>query len=412
MQAANLGVARWCFRTATLLGILVLAVAARAQTVLDTQQQANDKIQSLAASTRTPAHDYVIGNGDLISVQVFDVPELSRDVRVSQTGAIGIPLVPVRLHISGLTELQAEQKIAEVLEANGLVSHPQVAVSVKERRSNPITIVGAVAHPMVYEADHAITLLEALAAAGGIANDAGDDVIVTRPQSDPNAGAAEPAMISAEDATPLATQQPAQLTDAASAPKSTPPADAGAADSAKTVFPSAPPAPATSANPTDRNASPQNEPPPLNNTITVNLNALLESGDATNNILLQAGDIVNVPHAGIIYALGSVGRPGGFVVANDRQQMTTLKLLSLAGGFSRTAKLENSFIIRRDSEGRQSQVPVDLKKILNFQTEDVQLRPSDILYVPNNTTKQVLYQAVAIGIGILTAAAIYRVAYH
>jgi len=78
----------------------------------------------------------------VIDIDVFDVKELSREVRVSQTGSIGLPLVPVRLRVAGLTEIQAEQKIAEVLEANGLVSHPQVSVNVKERRSKPITVVG------------------------------------------------------------------------------------------------------------------------------------------------------------------------------------------------------------------------------------------------------------------------------
>jgi len=43
----------------------------------------------------------------------------------------------------------------------------------------------------------------------------------------------------------------------------------------------------------------------LNNTITINLNELMESGDATNNVILQAGDIVTVPHSGIVYVLGA-----------------------------------------------------------------------------------------------------------
>src|SRR5260370_37689348 len=104
-----------------------------------------------AAARRTP-HDYIIGNGDLLDVDIFDVKELSREVRVSQTGSIGLPLVPVRLHVDGLTEVQVEQKIAEVLEANGLVSHPQVSVHVKESKSKRITVVRAVPRAMVYQA--------------------------------------------------------------------------------------------------------------------------------------------------------------------------------------------------------------------------------------------------------------------
>src|SRR5262249_3413624 len=160
---------------------------------LDTQQNANQRLVDLARSARSPVHDYIVGRGDTISVEVFDVPELTRDVRVSQTGTIGIPLLPVRVHVVGLTEMQVQQKISEILEANGLVSHPQVLVSVKERRSKPIAIVGAVIRPMVYQADHPVTLIEVLAEAGGIANDAGDTVIITRPDtSQASAGDAEP----------------------------------------------------------------------------------------------------------------------------------------------------------------------------------------------------------------------------
>ncbi len=84
-------------------------------TVLETPQQTNDRIRTLTMGSKNAPHDYIIGSGDLLGVNVFDVPELSRDVRVSQSGTISIPLVPVRLSVTGLTELQAERKIAEVL---------------------------------------------------------------------------------------------------------------------------------------------------------------------------------------------------------------------------------------------------------------------------------------------------------
>src|SRR5271163_2379182 len=183
MQPARLGAGALCLVSTTLLGLLVLAPPSRAQAVLETPQQTNDRIRELssAAAARSGPHEYVIGDGDMLAIEVFDVKELSRDVRVSQTGTIGIPLVPVRLHIAGLTEIQAEQKISEVLEANGLVSHAEVSITVRERKSKPITVVGAVSHPLVYQAERQVTLLEVLAEAGGLATDAGDQVIITRP---------------------------------------------------------------------------------------------------------------------------------------------------------------------------------------------------------------------------------------
>jgi polysaccharide export outer membrane protein len=150
----------------------------------------------------------------------------------------------------------------------------------------------------------------------------------------------------------------------------------------------------------------------LNNTITINLNELMESGDATNNIILQAGDIVTIPHAGIVYALGAVTKPGGYVLVNDRAQMTTLKLLALAGGLNRVAKKDHAIIIRKNNQGQQHEVAVDLKKVMERTAEDVQLQPSDILYVPDSASKQAMYRALELGIVVGTGVALYRLAYH
>jgi polysaccharide biosynthesis/export protein len=399
MQPARLGALVWCFVSTVLLGVLVLAPSSRAQqAVLETPQQTNDRIRALSSTARLSPHDYVIGNGDVIDIEVFDVKELSREVRVSQAGSIGIPLVPVRLHVGGLTEVQTEQKIAEVLEAHGLVSHPQVSVSVKERKSKPITVVGAVQHAMVYQADRPVTILEVLAEAGGIANDAGDTVIVTRPSQEPPADSSEPPAIGAEEPAPTTT--PKESTPTGAAPAETAP---------KTVFTG----PAFTASP-DAVAIPPapTEPPPLSNTITINLDELVESGSATNNIILQAGDIVTVPHAGIAYILGAVNKPGGYVMANDRSQMSALKLLALSGGLSRTAKKDRAVIIRKDSQGQQHEVAVDLKKVLERTSEDVRLRASDILYVPDSASKQAMYRALEFGLALGAGVALYRIAYH
>src|SRR5256714_7685144 len=242
MQPGRLGASLCCFVTSALVGMLVVPPSTCAQTVVETPQQTNDRIRALSSTARASPRDYVIGNGDVIDVDVFDVKELSREVRVSQTGSIGIPLVPVRLHVAGLTEVQTEQKIAEVLEANGLVSHPQVSVSVKERKSKPITVVGAVSHPMVYQADRPVTILEVLAEAGGIASDAGDTVIVTRPSEEPSVDSSIPPSIGPED--PAAATTPKESTESSAPPKSA------------------------------SNPLASNEPPPLRNTITINLNEL------------------------------------------------------------------------------------------------------------------------------------------
>ncbi|HXT25453.1 MAG TPA: polysaccharide biosynthesis/export family protein [Candidatus Eisenbacteria bacterium] len=421
---AKLGHALWCLMVGGLAWTLAQAppICAQAQVQpqipagpeLETQQKTNQRILELSRSTHTPPHDYVVGRGDLVVVEVFDVPELTREVRVSQSGTIGIPLVPVRLYVVGLTEMQVQQKIAEVLEANGLVSHAQVLVSVKEKKSKPIAIVGAVAHPMVYQADRPVSLIEVLAEAGGISNDAGDTVIITRPEPVGSgvSPSAEPPEISSEDLAPAAN------------PSSPPPA-AAPRDQQKDSAGSSESANANQAAPVG-NAKGQQEVPsaavpppvsasdatPLPTTITVNLAELLERGDLQNNIPLQAGDVVTVPHAGIVYALGAVARPGGFVATNDRAQLSTLKILALAGGTTAVAKRDQAVIIRKDSTGKQHEIPVDLAKIVKRESEDVQLKPSDILYVPPSAGKAVLIRAAEIAAVVGTAVAIYRIGNH
>jgi polysaccharide biosynthesis/export protein len=359
-------------------GFLMLhaAPSLRAQNV-ETSDKANERLRTLAASSShtPPPSDYVIGPGDLVNIQVFDVPEMSRELRVSQTGTIGLPLVPVRLHIAGLSEIQTERKITEVLEANGLISHPEVSVTVKEKKSRPITIVGAGAHPQVYEADRQVTLIDVLAQAGGISPDAGDHVIITRPERDNSPDTAQDVVpaVSASDATPGAGQ-------AAGQGSAKPPAESSQI------------------------------PPPLTNTITVNLSQILETGDMANNIVISPGDVVTVPHAGIVYVLGAVPKPGGYTVTNDRAQLSTLKVLSLAGGLDRTAKSDHAVIVRKDATGQQQQVEVDLKKIMKFEAEDVQLRPSDILYIPRSTGKQALIRTAELATALGTGVLIYRVA--
>lgn len=398
MQPARLGAWLRCLVSTALLSALV-ARTSSAQTV-ETSQQTNDRIRALSAASRSlPPHDYVIGSGDLLAIQVFDVQELSREVRVSQTGTIGIPLVPVRLHVAGLTEIQTQRKIAEVLESNGLVSHPDVSVSVKDRKSKPITIVGAVLHSMVYQADRQVTLIEVLAEAGGISNDAGDSVIITRLETDP-ASDSEPPVIGSADAAPTPLPQGTQSSEA-SAPATVPraPGDSLAAGST---------ADSSNVPPGTGTEVPDAVPPPIANTITVNLARILENGDTSSNIVLQPGDVVTVPHAGIVYALGAVARPGGFVVSNDRGQLTTLKLLSLAGGLDHAAKSDHAVIVRHDGNGQQHEVEVDLRKVMKFEAEDVRLQPSDILYIPKSAARQALIKTAELSTAIGSAVVIYR----
>lgn len=129
------------------------------------------------------AGTYRIGTADLISVAVFQVPELSSKERVDSSGNIVLPLVGA-VAIAGLTPEEAEAKIAEML-GRDYLQDPQVDVFVEECASRRITVNGAVNAPGVYPVSGPTTLMQILAVAGGLTDLASsDDIIVFRTGDD------------------------------------------------------------------------------------------------------------------------------------------------------------------------------------------------------------------------------------
>lgn len=109
--------------------------------------------------------DYRVGPNDLIDVEVYGVPELKRTVRVNSSGMVSLALVG-NLALAGLTAQQAEAAIAAKY-AEKFLQDPQVSVFIKEFTTQRITVEGAVARPGVYPVTGQLTLLRALALAGG-----------------------------------------------------------------------------------------------------------------------------------------------------------------------------------------------------------------------------------------------------
>src|SRR6202050_4625420 len=172
-----------CLRSKLVWVFLILAWGAPAGYCQDqpqTSKQTNDKIFQLAQSKTARTSEIPIGSGDVVHIDVFDVPELTREVRVSESGDVSLPLIPGRVHTAGLTTFELEAKLENLLIENGLVSTPQVSVFVKEQNSQPVSVIGAVVRPMVMKIVKPTTLLEVLADAGGITDDAGSYVLLTR----------------------------------------------------------------------------------------------------------------------------------------------------------------------------------------------------------------------------------------
>jgi polysaccharide export outer membrane protein len=126
----------------------------------------------------------VIGINDLVTVAVYSAPELSHRARVGSDGNIRLPLLKQKIKASGLFPEELETAIAQVIIDEEIMTDPFVTVTIAEYQSRPINVVGGVRNPLTFQAAQTVTLLEAIARAGGISPDAGNDILVNSKQID------------------------------------------------------------------------------------------------------------------------------------------------------------------------------------------------------------------------------------
>jgi polysaccharide export outer membrane protein len=126
---------------------------------------------------------------------------------------------------------------------------------------------------------------------------------------------------------------------------------------------------------------------------------------AASNVALQPGDTVVVPRAGIVYVLGEVTRPGGYVL-NSTGGITVLQVVAVAGGPTHVAAEGKARLLRRTDNGFQEE-KINLKKLLRGKAHDVAVRNDDILFVPISGIKSALNASVLVAAA--GTAAIYRV---
>lgn len=290
--------------------------------------------------------EYRIGTDDLLEISVFDAPELNRTVRVAANGEFSLPLLGA-VPSGGLTARELE----EVLETRlrKYMKDPHVAVFVSAVESHPVSVLGAVKKPGVFQLRGPKSLLEVLSMAEGLADDAGNTVLVAR-----GAYARQP-------------DESAQVQT------------------------------------TERPSASNNE-----QTVRVDLKDLLQSEDPRLNITVYPGDIVKVVRAGIVYVVGEVKKPGGFVLKNN-ERMSVLKAIALAEGLTPTSAKGSARIIRADlSSGQRQEIPINLGKILAGKAPDPTLGAADIVFVPDNRGKHALYKGSEAAISALTSLLIFR----
>jgi polysaccharide biosynthesis/export protein len=162
---------RWvCFATRT--GCCWLALAG----CLCAQQPAPPN--SVYSYSNLPTQP--VGPDDLLALSVYDSPELTRTVRVDAEGNIRLPMLKDPIQVQGMVPSQLESAIATSLTKGKVLVDPIVTVTIVEYQSRPVNVVGAVKTPLVFQATRPIPLLDAIARAGGMREDAGSDIVVSR----------------------------------------------------------------------------------------------------------------------------------------------------------------------------------------------------------------------------------------
>jgi polysaccharide export outer membrane protein len=220
---------------------------------------------------------------------------------------------------------------------------PQVTVQVNEFHSQPVSVAGNVNAPGVVQLRGNRNLMEVISQAGGLRPDAGDTVLITRNLS--------------EGAIPV--------------------------DGAFT------------------------DPTGKYSVAHIDVRAVMNGKDPQGNILMKPHDVVTVPRARLIYVLGNVAKPGGYVLSDD-ESMSVTKAIALAGGWDKTASLTGARVLRASGGAEREQIPANVKKIMKNEAPDLQLRPDDILFIPNSNGKTAGALALASAIGIGTGIAIWH----
>lgn len=294
-------------------------------------------------SEQSRSSDYVIGPEDVLDIDVFNVPELTKTVRVANDGTISLALLG-HVQAAGCTTEQLRKEL-ERRWGQSYLENPQVTVFVREFHAQPVSVIGAVERPGIYELRGPRTLIEILSMAGGLAKlgtAPGRTIVVTR-----RGGFGEELQLVAG----------MNLVGA--------------------------------------------------DKVEINLQRLLYSREAGLNIDIKPFDTVSVSRADIVYVVGDVKRPGGFVLA-DRENLTVLQALALAEGLNGTASKRQARIIRRNADGSRTEIPVDLTRVLNGKSQDLELAANDVLFVPVSAGKAAARRGAEAVLGTLSGILIYR----
>jgi polysaccharide biosynthesis/export protein len=277
-----------------------------------------------APSSRSSLADLVIGEGDLLQISLYGVPDFNQHVRVDSSGEVSLPMIG-SVKVLGLSTKQVEKTIEKDLKEKGYYNNPAVTVLQQEFGGQGISVLGEVTKPGVYPVLSARKLFDMISSAGGTTPKAGRDILITH-RTESN-------------------------------------------QVQKVTFSSE----------TDKQMQ--------------------------ANVDVFPGDTIVVTKAPIVYVVGDVRLPGGFVV-DKSNGLTILQALALAQGATTTSALNRSRLIHKTEEGPK-ETTIQLKKILEGKAEDLKLEADDILFIPHSAGKAAM-QGMATVLQTAAGAAVYR----
>lgn len=285
---------------------------------------------------------YVLGPEDTITISALDADELvGKPWMIDHSGVLSLPLVG-RIQASGHTPQSLEKALTQAL--TQFIKDPRVSVTVTEFRSQPVSVIGAVRTPGVHQLRGHKTLVEVLSMAGGLSDEAGYNVKITR----------------------RIEWGPIPLANATTDPSKS------------------------------------------YSIAEVSTRNILNAASPAENIAIRPNDVISVPRGDLVYVIGEVNKPGGFVL-RDKEKMTVLQALSMAGGNKNTASMKGAKLLRTvpGSDSRQ-EVALDLKRILAGKGEDVGMRPDDVLFLPTSVGKKVGVRTAEAALATLSGVVIFR----
>lgn len=310
------------------------------QTEQSAPKIASGLISSPSASSSDNDLSYRIGPGDELDIRVFGRAELSKIVRVDNYGKIRLPFLQ-EMQAACYTEAQLASIIAEGYKK--YLQNPQVDVQVKEFRSQPVAVIGAVSQPGRFQLQRRVRLLELITFAGGPHTRAGATVHIIH---------------SAEH-------------------------DHCSQNSAK-----------------DQSKEGEGENSLANALTSIKLRDLL-AGTPDANPFVQPGDIVSIPEADQIFVTGSVYKPGAYPMLS---RITLTQAVALAGGVNMEGSSGRVRLVRGEpGKGERKETIYNLNDIHKRKIQDVELMPNDIVEVPNSTMRAASRSVLGVSIGMLSA---------